>query len=180
MTMTKTTERAASTTPLFASSLPTPVGPFWLAVDGDGALVATAFGDRSVLQQRLLAAGECSEGGRAEKIAAAARSQLADWFAGHRPDFDLVLRPGGTPFQAKVWQALQRIPAGATRSYGALARELGSSPRAVGRANATNPICVVVPCHRVIGADGSLTGFAFGVAIKQWLLAHERAVGIAP
>jgi methylated-DNA-[protein]-cysteine S-methyltransferase len=82
---------------------------------------------------------------------------------------------GGTPFQQKVWAALRRIPSGTTTSYGALAAELGQpgAARALGRADAMNPVAIVVPCHRVIGADGSLTGYAGGLARKRWLLAHE-------
>ena len=89
----------------------------------------------------------------------------------------MKLAPCGTPFQQSVWTALQRIPFGETRSYGQLATELGNpgAARAVGRANATNPIALIVPCHRVIGSDGSLTGFAFGEDIKRRLLAHEGA-----
>src|SRR5262249_27128668 len=101
--------------------------------------------------------------------------QVLDYFAGKRRDFDLELAPQGTPFQQRVWEALQRIPFGATRSYGELAAQLGNAKasRAVGRANATNPVCVIVPCHRVIGADGSLTGFAYGENLKRKLLEHE-------
>ena len=91
--------------------------------------------------------------------------------------FTLKLAPSGTPFQQGVWAALQRIPFGESRSYGQIATELGNpgASRAVGRANATNPIALIVPCHRVIGSDGSLTGFAFGEDIKRRLLAHEGA-----
>jgi methylated-DNA-[protein]-cysteine S-methyltransferase len=84
---------------------------------------------------------------------------------------------GGTPFQRRVWSALRRIPAGQTLTYGALARRLGTpaASRAVGRAVSLNPVAIVVPCHRVIGADGRLTGYAGGLDRKRWLLAHERA-----
>lgn len=104
-----------------------------------------------------------------------AREQLLAYFAGTRRGFDVTLGSVGTAFQKSVWSALQQIPFGETRTYGQLARELGNpaASRAVGRANATNPICVIVPCHRVIGSDGSLTGFAFGAALKQRLLEHE-------
>ena len=98
---------------------------------------------------------------------------MVDYLAGKRADFDIPLAPSGTAFQQRVWEALREIPRGETRSYGALAKKLRSSARAVGRANATNPICVTVPCHRVIGMDGSLTGFAFGVETKRRLLALE-------
>ena len=107
--------------------------------------------------------------------AAAVRREVTEYFAGERRTFTVKLSPSGTPFQQGVWSALQRIPFGATRSYGELASELGNpgAARAIGRANATNPICLIIPCHRVIGGDGSLTGYAFGEDIKQRLIAHE-------
>jgi methylated-DNA-[protein]-cysteine S-methyltransferase len=102
--------------------------------------------------------------------------QLGAYFAGELREFDLPLAPAGTPFQHKVWQELRRIPFGETRSYGELARRLGmpTAARAVGAANGRNPLPIVVPCHRVIGSDGSLTGFYAGVGVKQALLEHER------
>lgn len=107
-----------------------------------------------------------------------AAEQLRQFFAGDRQDFDLLLDPVGTTFQQQVWQALRQIPYGETRSYADIARALGSptATRAVGAANGRNPIGIVVPCHRVIGADGSLTGYAGGVHNKRWLLDHERRV----
>lgn len=107
---------------------------------------------------------------------AATRAQLTAYFAGERTTFDLPLAPAGTPFQRKVWQALCEIPYGETISYGELARRIGqpTAARAVGLANGSNPLPIVVPCHRVIGADGSLTGFGGGIERKRWLLAHER------
>jgi methylated-DNA-[protein]-cysteine S-methyltransferase len=118
--------------------------------------------------------------GRGHPVLERARRQLAEYFGGERRAFDLPLAPRGTPFQQAVWRALLRIPLGQTRSYGQIAAELGrrSGGRAVGAANARNPIAIVVPCHRVIGADGSLTGYAGGVAAKRWLLAHEQAVAV--
>jgi methylated-DNA-[protein]-cysteine S-methyltransferase len=104
--------------------------------------------------------------------------QLSAYFAGELRSFDLPLAPAGTPFQLAVWEALRRIPYGETRSYGSIAAEIGKGPaasRAVGLANGSNPISIVVPCHRVIGADGSLTGYGGGLERKSWLLAHERA-----
>jgi methylated-DNA-[protein]-cysteine S-methyltransferase len=103
-------------------------------------------------------------------------TQLREYFAGTRRAFELPLAPKGTEFQRRVWSALCEIPAGATMSYGALAARLGSpgAARAVGLANSKNPISIVVPCHRVIGANGSLTGYAGGLACKRWLLEHER------
>jgi methylated-DNA-[protein]-cysteine S-methyltransferase len=101
--------------------------------------------------------------------------QLRDYFAGRRTGFDLPLAPEGTPFQRAVWRQLQDIPYGGTISYGELARRLGNpkASRAVGSANGANPIPIVIPCHRVIGADGKLTGFGGGLPVKQALLALE-------
>ena len=106
----------------------------------------------------------------------AARTQLQAYFAGHRQAFDLPLAPDGTAFQLAIWQELGRIPFGTTISYGELARRIGrpSASRAVGAANGANPIPIIVPCHRVIGANGDLTGFGGGIETKKWLLALER------
>ena len=112
----------------------------------------------------------------------AARSQLAGYFAGSRTSFDLSLAPIGTPFQQRVWSALAAIPFGETVSYVELARRIGmpKGSRAVGHANARNPISIVVPCHRVIGSDGSLTGYAGGAERKRWLLDWEAQVTRRP
>lgn len=101
--------------------------------------------------------------------------QLQEYFSGKRREFDLPLRLHGTAFQQRVWQSLTEIPYGETLSYGQLARRIGkpSASRAVGLANGRNPISILVPCHRVIGADGSLTGYGGGLERKRWLLAHE-------
>jgi methylated-DNA-[protein]-cysteine S-methyltransferase len=176
--------------PLLLDTFATPFGPFSLALTESGALAATAFGPREALLPRLTNFHVLRESPSSpsleptnrhfhvirENLPAAAfwREQILAYFAGQRRDFEGSLEPGGTPFQERVWAALRAIPFGETRSYGDLARQLGSGPRAVGRANATNPICLIVPCHRIIGADGSLTGFAFGESIKQRLLDHER------
>ncbi|MGH9001327.1 MAG: methylated-DNA--[protein]-cysteine S-methyltransferase [Acidimicrobiia bacterium] len=115
---------------------------------------------------------------RDDRALADARRQLGEYFAGTLRDFDLELDMAGTPFQALVWRALADIPYGETWSYGELAAKIGrpGSSRAVGAANGRNPISVVVPCHRVIGADGSLTGYGWGSERKTWLLDHERGV----
>jgi methylated-DNA-[protein]-cysteine S-methyltransferase len=107
-----------------------------------------------------------------------AQQQLEEYFAGTRRTFTVKLDPSGTQFQNKVWNALRTIPFGETRSYGQIADQIGSrkAVRAVGAANGRNPIPIIVPCHRVIGADGTLTGFAGGLAIKARLLALEGAV----
>jgi len=109
-----------------------------------------------------------------DPLPAAAR-QLKEYFAGKRREFDLPLRMEGTEFQRRVWRELTKIPFGETRSYGQLAKRLNNpnGSRAVGLANGRNPIAVIVPCHRVIGADGSLTGFGGGLDRKEWLLTHE-------
>lgn len=104
-----------------------------------------------------------------------AREQLLQYFSGERHVFELPLHPVGTPFQVQVWTTLAGIPFGSTWSYGDVARRIGSpqAVRAVGAANGRNPLPVVLPCHRVIGSDGSLTGFGGGLPLKQWLLSHE-------
>jgi methylated-DNA-[protein]-cysteine S-methyltransferase len=103
------------------------------------------------------------------------RGQLGDYFAGTRQEFDLPLNAGGNSFQTLVWQALMGIPYGETTSYGKIAASIGhpDGARAVGVANGQNPIPIIVPCHRVIGADGSLTGYGGGLDAKRWLLDHE-------
>lgn len=106
----------------------------------------------------------------------AARDQIQDYFDGHRTSFDLPLVPFGSAFQQRVWAALQAIPAGETRSYGDIARQLGSVPRAVGQANGANPIPILIPCHRVVGSNGALGGYSGGEGLvtKRYLLDLER------
>ena len=157
----------------FYDTFATPAGDFSVAVDANGSVIATAFGGLPELRERFAA----DEVVRDPARLAAARREVTEYFSGKREVFALKLAPSGTPFQQSVWAALQRIPFGQTRTYGQLAAELGNpnASRAVGRANATNPIALIVPCHRVIGSDGSLTGFAFGEDIKRQLLDHEGA-----
>jgi methylated-DNA-[protein]-cysteine S-methyltransferase len=109
---------------------------------------------------------------------AAAREQLEEYFAGERSQFDVPLAMAGNPFELRVWRALQDIPYGRTTSYGAVAASIGApdAARAVGLANGRNPIAVIVPCHRVIGADGSLTGYGGGLERKRLLLDLEAGV----
>jgi methylated-DNA-[protein]-cysteine S-methyltransferase len=111
---------------------------------------------------------------------AEARDQLDGYFAGRRTAFTVPLHLVGTPFQVAVWSALLDVPYGSTLSYGELADQLGrpSASRAVGAANGRNPISVIVPCHRIVGADGSLTGYGWGVERKAWLLRHEGALAV--
>lgn len=106
------------------------------------------------------------------------KKQLEEYFSGLRKDFDLPLAPRGTDFQVRVWQLLQRIPMGQTSSYLEMARQLGDEKviRAAASANGKNPIAILIPCHRVIGSDGSLTGYAGGLWRKKWLLEHEQKV----
>jgi methylated-DNA-[protein]-cysteine S-methyltransferase len=150
-----------------------PLGPV-VAVARDGALARLLLdGTRRPPEPDRL-------GARDDAGLAAVRAQLEEYFAGERQTFDLELRPAGSAFQRRVWDGLRRIPFGETWSYGELAAEVGLDPRtasrAVGAANGANPIAIVVPCHRVIGADGSLVGFAAGVERKRWLLDHEAAL----
>jgi methylated-DNA-[protein]-cysteine S-methyltransferase len=156
--------------PLEYCTFSTAGGPFSVAV-GPRGVAAAAFGGRAALEARVRGARLV----RGARGTAAARRQLRDFFAGRRRRFTVPVDAAGSAFQRRVWRELRRIPYGQTRSYGQVARALGSSPRAVGRANATNPVCVIVPCHRVIGADGSLTGYAFGESTKRRLLLLEAS-----
>jgi methylated-DNA-[protein]-cysteine S-methyltransferase len=106
-------------------------------------------------------------------------AQLHAYFAGRLRAFDVPVEPGGTPFQSRVWRALQDIPYGETESYGALARRIGDpkAVRAVGLANGANPISIIIPCHRVIGSNGSLTGYGGGLPTKRALLSLEQGQG---
>ena len=155
-------------------SFATPLGLFSVAVDADGAVVATAFGDEFRLRAKIPYAKWL----HAPSATAEVRRQVEDYLRGERRDFSLRLAVAGTSFQQRVWAELRKIPHGRTATYGEIAETLGSrgASRAVGRANATNPICVIVPCHRVIGADGSLTGFAYGEDLKRKLLKLEGAL----
>jgi methylated-DNA-[protein]-cysteine S-methyltransferase len=149
----------------------TPAGEFSIALNENGAVAATAFGDFSVLKNQLRKPGATRDVPGLRK----AREQVRAYFSGALRKFTLPLAPEGTAFQQNVWAALQRIPFGKTLSYGEIAAQIGNpkASRAVGRANGTNPICLIIPCHRVIGANGSLTGFFYGNGIKRILLEHE-------
>ena len=120
---------------------------------------------------------------RDPQVFASVSAQLEAYFDGERSEFEIKLSPDGSPFQLAVWAELTTIPYGVTVSYGDVAAALGKSPvasRAVGLANGRNPISIIVPCHRVIGADGSMTGYGWGVERKQWLLRHEGARAVRP
>ena len=148
------------------TTLPSPIGPLTL-VASPTALVEIRFADDA----RPLAATRDD----AHPILARAAAELTAYFAGTARTFTVPLDGAGTAFQRDVWRALLDIPFAATCGYGEVAARIGrpSASRAVGAANGRNPIPIIVPCHRVIGKDGSLTGYGGGMAIKQWLLAHE-------
>jgi methylated-DNA-[protein]-cysteine S-methyltransferase len=152
-------------------ALDSPLGT--LRVYGDANGVAGVY-----LPDQRIPAGVTGDPGETPILARAAE-QLAQYFAGTRRAFDLPLSPSGTAFQRLVWEALSTIPYGSTWTYQELARAIGkpSAMRAVGAANGKNPLSIIVPCHRVIGAGGALTGYAGGLAAKQRLLAHEASVG---
>lgn len=158
---------------VFRSTLETPVGSVQLAVNGAGALVEILLPNRrpkaSTSEPVAPAAGEGMR---------AVRRQLSEYFARERRVFDLTLEPAGSPFEQRVWMKLLGIPYGVTTSYGAIAHELGltNGARAVGSANGSNPIPIVIPCHRVIGSDGELTGYGGGLPLKRTLLEFEGAI----
>src|SRR4051794_20240319 len=153
------------------TTIDTPIGPLLAAADAGGALTGLWF-------DRAPARG--SE--RGDRAFAHLREQLDAYFAGDLHSFDVRLAAAGTPWQREVWTALASVPYGQTLSYGELARRLGrpAAARAVGAANGRNPLSIVVPCHRLIGASGALTGYAGGLSRKDWLLRHEAATAPGP
>jgi len=155
-----------------------PIGRITAVVHGD-ALVALDFADCMERYEHLLAKRFGPKPPRKAENPIAIRDRVTTYFDGRREAFDgLGLESRGTPFQERVWRELGRIPWGETRSYAALAAAIGKprAVRAVARANALNPIAIIVPCHRVIGKNGALTGYAGGLARKRWLLRHEGAL----
>ncbi len=157
--------------PVYYAYLDAPIGPFLVAGDGR-RVVMTSFSTGR--QQRRPEPGWIKDPDPIEPIL----GQLEDYFAGQRTEFDVELEVTGTPFQLAAWRALRTIPFGETRSYGDVARALGEpgASRAVGAANAANRLPILIPCHRVIGADGTLTGFGGGLDTKRWLLDFEGAL----
>ena len=164
--------------PMFAERIETPLGGM-IAVADDEGLRLLEFADRraleselSILRKRLRTNVVPGEHRHLDAI----RSQLADYFSGRKLEFDVPLVPVGSDFQLRAWEILRSIPVGETRSYSWMAKHLGdeNARRAVGRANGTNMICIVIPCHRVIRADGTLCGYGGGLWRKKWLLDHER------
>lgn len=148
-------------------SLHSPLGPLTVSEE-DGSIVALDWGWRR----------DQGETG----LLSLARSQLGEYFDGTRTEFSLPLSPQGSGFQRAVWREMSGIPYGELRSYADLARALGTAPRAIGMACGRNPIPILIPCHRVVGSDGRLTGYSGGdgLASKQFLLDLERAPGAAP
>jgi methylated-DNA-[protein]-cysteine S-methyltransferase len=159
-------------------SLVTPFGPILVAVDARGRLCAVEFWNDEAEMRRLLRRYQGVALATFGKVAAPIRAAFERYFDGDRSALKAVpWVTGGTEFQQKVWKALTTIPVGETWSYAQLAAAIGQpkAVRAVGLANGANPIPIVVPCHRVIGANGSLTGFGGGLERKRWLLRHEGA-----
>jgi methylated-DNA-[protein]-cysteine S-methyltransferase len=153
----------------YTAILPSPIGDLQVGVDDGGALQRIDFPGHHRRPD-----GERPDARRCAHVL----DQLREYFAGERTAFALELAPAGTEFQRRAWRALQAIPFGRTASYQQQAARLGKprAMRAVGAANGKNPIPIVVPCHRVIGKDGSLTGFGGGLDTKRWLLEHEAEV----
>jgi methylated-DNA-[protein]-cysteine S-methyltransferase len=166
--------------------VPTPIGDMLVVVDRDGNLRGADFFDHEERMRTLLRQQYAREGTGAivEGLAPKAiRAAIDAYFEGDIAAIDkLPVKTGGTPFQREVWRLLRLIPAGKTTTYGKLAARLGvpNAARAVGMANGANPIGVIVPCHRVIGSDASLTGYGGGLPRKQWLLTHEGAAFRSP
>ena len=173
--MTTTTTTNTTNRQLARTSMASPIGELTILATDD-AVVAIRW-DHEPFDVRLTTDVVDVEHGRHAVLDEAVR-QLDEYFAGERLEFELPLEPNGTPFQRQAWTALCTIPYGETISYGEQARRLGdrNKSRAVGAANGKNPIPIVVPCHRVIGANGHLTGFGGGLGVKAWLLQHELQV----
>ena len=154
---------------MFYGLIPSPLGQLMLAgTEGRLRMIGFPTGDK--------ARGPELGWRRSDPLFADAARQIGEYFAGERRGFDLPLAPEATPFQAAVLAELRRIPYGETRSYGEIARQIGrpAASRAVGAANGRNPLPIVIPCHRVVGRDGALTGFGGGLAAKRYLLELER------
>jgi methylated-DNA-[protein]-cysteine S-methyltransferase len=163
----------ANRSALFRSVLETPFGPMPIAVDADGVVIEVWLPKHRREPLRSESFPRAAVEGTRD-----VHAQLEEYFRGKRREFDLRLDPRGTAFERRVWERLCAIPYGATTSYGAIATELGltNGARAVGRANGSNPIPIIIPCHRVIGTDGTLTGYGGGLPLKQALLELEGAI----
>jgi methylated-DNA-[protein]-cysteine S-methyltransferase len=170
---------------LLVDRIETPIGELAIVADEAGRLRAVDWAEHDANMQRSLRLhyGEHGFSLTPASNPAGLTATIRSYFAGNLSVIDdLPVATGGTEFQRIVWRALRQIPCGDTISYAELARRIGrpAAMRAVGLANGANPISVVVPCHRVIGSDGSLTGYGGGIERKRWLLAHERRSGAAP
>ena len=164
---------------LLVDLIPTPIGSMKIAADLDGNLRVALFTEDEVVLIRQLkrqygnGSYTLQQAGNPHSLSAT----ISRYFAGELEAIDHIsVATGGTPFQRKVWHELRNIPCGSTTSYGELARRIGhpTAVRAVGSANGDNPVAVIVPCHRVIGSNGSLTGYGGGIERKRWLLDHEK------
>lgn len=164
---------------LFLDTIDTPLGDFLLLSDGDGVVHAADFADcearlRALLRRSRGAASLDIEQGT---VPSGLKDKVAAYFAGDVSALDSIpLAPRGTGFQSTLWAGLRAVPPGSTLSYAAMAAAMGrpTAVRAVGHANGANPFCIIVPCHRLIGADGGLVGYSGGLLRKRWLLDHER------
>lgn len=172
MAPTMQTEQDKQTTQTLYTTIESPIGELLLV--GDGNTLSGLYMQDGRKPKRIAPSWTESAAPFAD-----VRAQLQEYFAGERTTFDVALAPQGAPFEREVWRALEEIPYGETVSYGEIARRVGqpSAARAVGTANGRNPIAVIVPCHRVIGADGSLTGYGGGLERKRLLLELERGQG---
>lgn len=159
-----------------------PVGPIVLGADSSGRLTEVRFGADPGPREATAHGAPVNAGGPAIGVIDDAVTQLTEYFDGRRRSFDLPLGLDGSGFQRRVWDQLQTIPFGTTVSYGELARHIGrtGAARAVGSANARNPIAVIVPCHRVVGSSGQLTGYGGGLRAKRYLLDLERKGSSSP
>ena len=161
---------------LILDRIATPLGEVLLVVDADGAVRALDFHDYEPRMMRLLARHYGATPLQSGRAPEAVRAAVEAYFGGDATALDgLAIATGGTDFQRQIWAALRAIPAGETRTYGQLATSIGrpKAVRAAGLANGQNPIAIIVPCHRVVGANGTLTGYAGGLDRKRWLLDHE-------
>jgi methylated-DNA-[protein]-cysteine S-methyltransferase len=167
------------TSPFFTETFATPTGPMLLVTDADDNVRALDWEDHTDRLNHLMRLYEGPVRLEARPAPSPTRRAMEAYFAGDLRAIDaLPAKTGGTSFQREVWAALRTIPTGQTTTYGRLATRLGrpKAMRAVGMANGANPISIIVPCHRVIGADSSLTGYGGGIERKRWLLRHEGAV----
>ena len=155
--------------PTYCAVVDSPIGALTLASDGEALTALLPPGHRGVAAIAAVAVVD-------EAPLRPVTDQLDAYFSGELVDFEITVRPRGTPFQQDVWAYLRTIPYGATSTYGEIAATIGrpAAARAVGAANGANPISIVIPCHRVVGASGGLTGYAGGLSAKGWFLLHEQ------